>query len=824
MKKTALVLALSIVSVSCLQSKAWSKSSLLMMVTPMLSSGRSTVVAKKEPSLALMAAKGTDKIDLAWMPGSDGKTPVEQIQYEIHLSSTENFTPSSETLKKTVTGTSQTELSGLVPDTLYYGKIIANYSSSFSNPSNQLQTKTYKNAPLLDPSAAVAVAADLGLGKHTTTDGITYTYVGGTPPTAGSILFSEDATGGMTLRKVDSAAKSSSTVTVQTSDASLTDIVDRGSISNSFQLFDVAAQATSLPVSSSRIASAKSFASTDGSQRSRIEWKDRLLTAEQTNYAYNEEDFSVTPQGMTSIIKLSEANAVEESFTASVEAKFQPMLITEAEWGGLIVKHLDSAKVAAKGTLSLTALAQYNFSASGSVNKDFQLWKRTWVSVYSAGPVPVYQEITLYMNVSASASASAEIEAMAKAQLAETVEVGARYDGSTWTPYIIHDESKTLSASLDIAGKANAEIRLIPKVEVKFYKVASASLTVEPIAKSSLAVDKTTSNVDFLAAHPERLVQLTSFDASLGMESKVAVTFAALGYSWDALPSTCVLGTGSCLVTFEPLPLFSIPQLKLSYSLPSSGPQIDLKLQATDGVNNPFNSTSISWEAFPDDGNISAGSCSKSGNITTCTATFAPGTESEYTVFASGYGIFGEVGRQFKELAPGAGCLGITLPEGQVCSLTGRIWMDRNIGASRIATSMTDEQACGDLYQWGRGKDGHEKRTSGTTETFSSTDNPGHGNYIIGFYLPDNNWRSPKNDQLWHGVNGKNNPCPAGFRLPTMHELEEEMNSWSSQHADGAFSSPLKLTTKDLRQTSAIFELNPVGWVMVRANLNLLAA
>jgi hypothetical protein len=46
---------------------------------------------------------------------------------------------------------------------------------------------------------------------------------------------------------------------------------------------------------------------------------------------------------------------------------------------------------------------------------------------------------------------------------------------------------------------------------------------------------------------------------------------------------------------------------------------------------------------------------------------------------------------------------------------TGQTWMDRNLGASRAATSPTDEQAYGDLYQWGRAADGHEKRRSSTT-------------------------------------------------------------------------------------------------------------
>lgn len=39
----------------------------------------------------------------------------------------------------------------------------------------------------------------------------------------------------------------------------------------------------------------------------------------------------------------------------------------------------------------------------------------------------------------------------------------------------------------------------------------------------------------------------------------------------------------------------------------------------------------------------------------------------------------------------------------------GQVWMDRNLGASRVAISSADSLAYGDLYQWGRGTDGHEQ-------------------------------------------------------------------------------------------------------------------
>ncbi len=120
---------------------------------------------------------------------------------------------------------------------------------------------------------------------------------------------------------------------------------------------------------------------------------------------------------------------------------------------------------------------------------------------------------------------------------------------------------------------------------------------------------------------------------------------------------------------------------------------------------------------------------------------------------------------------------------------TGKTWMDRNLGASQVATSSTDAAAYGDYYQWGRGTDGHEKSTSSMTSTQSSSDIPGHGDFVVGNY----DWRSPKNDDLWQGVNGVNNPCPSGYRLPTRVEWVDELKSWSSNNAAGAFNSPLKL-------------------------------
>jgi hypothetical protein len=37
---------------------------------------------------------------------------------------------------------------------------------------------------------------------------------------------------------------------------------------------------------------------------------------------------------------------------------------------------------------------------------------------------------------------------------------------------------------------------------------------------------------------------------------------------------------------------------------------------------------------------------------------------------------------------------------------TGRIWLDRNLGASEVCKTITDSNCYGDPYQWNEAKDG----------------------------------------------------------------------------------------------------------------------
>jgi hypothetical protein len=128
-------------------------------------------------------------------------------------------------------------------------------------------------------------------------------------------------------------------------------------------------------------------------------------------------------------------------------------------------------------------------------------------------------------------------------------------------------------------------------------------------------------------------------------------------------------------------------------------------------------------------------------------------------------GYFVNNGTEFINIRNGNGLITITTVV-DITTTSGETWMDRNLGATQEATSRTDVASYGDLYQWGRDSDGHERRTSNTTATTATSAHAGHGDFIG----TDNNWTDfTDEDTLWQS--GLNDPCPAGYRIPTIAEL-----------------------------------------------------
>ena len=135
----------------------------------------------------------------------------------------------------------------------------------------------------------------------------------------------------------------------------------------------------------------------------------------------------------------------------------------------------------------------------------------------------------------------------------------------------------------------------------------------------------------------------------------------------------------------------------------------------------------------------------------------------------------------------------------QTVFYNGRCWLDRNLGANQAATSIDDEESYGGYFQWGRLMDGHEYPDNMPTILLSAIDNPGLSNFFLVMQEPYD-WRSPKKNKLWSKTGGSNNPCPEGWRVPTIEEWENTSSKWNSLL--DAFNSPLRFSASGYRSCS----------------------
>jgi len=134
-----------------------------------------------------------------------------------------------------------------------------------------------------------------------------------------------------------------------------------------------------------------------------------------------------------------------------------------------------------------------------------------------------------------------------------------------------------------------------------------------------------------------------------------------------------------------------------------------------------------------------------------------------------------------KEAGPLSATINSSLPIGKLTFLTYNLGADyRMTLEDQIAYQPEydfDIRVFGGLYQWGRQTDGHQQRDSDTTSVVSSTSTPDHEYFILGNDKSIYDWLYPSNRDLWDSIKTPNDPCPEGFRVPTVEEFSSVISS-----------------------------------------------
>ncbi|NJL60414.1 MAG: hypothetical protein HC887_13050 [Desulfobacteraceae bacterium] len=238
------------------------------------------------------------------------------------------------------------------------------------------------------------------------------------------------------------------------------------------------------------------------------------------------------------------------------------------------------------------------------------------------------------MKATVSATASSKINAEAKANASASVEFGARYNGAGWEQIPPSPSfEKSCTAKIEVQGGVTGEVRLIPDIQVEFYRVAAMDISVEPFVSAEIQYE-TMAKADILKGYGYSGTQLTQFDVYLQAQAYVSASLGIFSKKASLLDKTKVWES-------EKWMLFSLPKIEINNSFTGKeGESVNLTVKITDGVSNPFDYTSTQWKIFPNTGTITP---TPNGR-----AIFVGNEIGGYDVFFSGTSrLFEPMGRQF---------------------------------------------------------------------------------------------------------------------------------------------------------------------------------
>jgi len=316
--------------------------------------------------------------------------------------------------------------------------------------------------PEPDPDTVVAdetVVVDPADASLQSIDGndLTFQLSGSAPDfETGDVIVGEEE-GGF-LRRVTEVTTEGDQATLVTEQAALTDAVEKGSLTENFDL--------------------------SGSQSQSQRWKAvRKMRGVQPKSTELGLDLGNVAFSRGADINLSDGGA---SFNPSIDVAL------EIGTGGV-----EQFRLAANGTVAFnTDIEVVTDRAIGiTVDTSLATFKKPPITVGSIGPVPVTATPTLEFIASCEVAAEEAISAETGIELENTITLGAEYAGGEWSPVSNREASlETRAVEWGRSSGIGLQCSVRPELSFKFYQVAGPFVNSGPYGRANFEVNSSTWN------------------------------------------------------------------------------------------------------------------------------------------------------------------------------------------------------------------------------------------------------------------------------------------------------------------------------------------
>ncbi|MCJ8321764.1 MAG: hypothetical protein MJK12_19165, partial [Colwellia sp.] len=411
-----------------------------------------------------------------------------------------------------------------------------------------------------------------------------------------------------------------------------------GAMSSKLHLRSVAEE----QVTAQPLASRKLSATIINKTQSPLSWKNNLLTITETG-ALAKRSKLASQQRLLTVrsVNAPKSNPIDIEASVGITLKgeflFEPQLTSDIEWDYFSIERYETTVT---GHFSFDGSVEFDFAGSATIDDPMKkVFTRTFTSKYVIGGVPVYQETTLTLNVKFTAKAETAIKATVNNHLSAQISINTLYENGQWQETSSRNFDKSLTVTAQVQGSVSAEIRLIPEVKVRFYKVASLAVRVEPFLNGEIAAEAVTQvnliDEGFLSEY-----SFTKFDSFVGVDVNFYTDLKIFSKEIARYPKT-----GLKKLYEKKWQLFGLPKLEVSLQ---GAPNIHGPMTMTGkttpfknafGYENTIDSSSLRWSGFP---------ANTSG--TGLTFNWQPDSHGEiYSIYFIGNSIaLGDFGQQYQ--------------------------------------------------------------------------------------------------------------------------------------------------------------------------------